>query len=514
MSGVKNITSSKNSHKTSKLINNSTNSSSNTESDDYDLDNIDFKKIIGNCKSKKPRLDRKKVDNKLENMETNDIITSCNSNKTQSDIELKELCAVSVKNRYTVLSELDESSEDEGKFEKVKQRQKKNKKTTSQTVLTQNKNDVEMTETTPKVSKERPPPIHLCSLLTDKLNVLIKNIKNITSEFHIRQNFNQKETIIYFKNMIDYKKFILLKGDELPFYTYTPKSAKKFTYILKGLGSDIEAEEIYNEIVEYNIGIIKVMKMNNTKYPTYMVLLSKYFTILDLAKKIKYLNHTKIYWDLYINKKIAVQCKKCQMWGHVSTNCFMKTSRCVKCGGDHLTHECLELNGIVTEPKCANCAGNHPASSVNCPVYQKLAQKRTQQMQNKQIARTSNMRKFVPAPLPQQNAWASNRVSNSQPDPLPSVGRSEEFPKLPNKSKTYDAPRPNNNNNGNNSSSYMMEDINNLSTIRDTLKEINKLVDLKKLARQVTILHERLKTATTQTERLMAFLAMDEEDNE
>ncbi|GFT76726.1 RNA-directed DNA polymerase from mobile element jockey [Trichonephila clavipes] len=58
------------------------------------------------------------------------------------------------------------------------------------------------------------------------------------------------------------------------------------------------------------------------------------------------------------------QCFRCQGFFHSSRFCT-RTTRCVKCAGNHLAKDCSKP--IDQKPKCCLCEGEHPASFLGCP---------------------------------------------------------------------------------------------------------------------------------------------------
>ena len=57
------------------------------------------------------------------------------------------------------------------------------------------------------------------------------------------------------------------------------------------------------------------------------------------------------------------RCFKCQRFGHGTNTCRQQTGLCSNCGEE--AHE-MPCNRVA---HCANCRGNHPASSINCTYY-------------------------------------------------------------------------------------------------------------------------------------------------
>ena len=81
----------------------------------------------------------------------------------------------------------------------------------------------------------------------------------------------------------------------------------------------------------------------------------------------------------------VLRCFKCGEFGHKSTECKNEET-CSKCKGSHRTSECSSA-----DYKCVNCnkmnldrrmilCVNHPAFSVQCPVYLRLSEKKKKQL--------------------------------------------------------------------------------------------------------------------------------------
>lgn len=101
----------------------------------------------------------------------------------------------------------------------------------------------------------------------------------------------------------------------------------------------------------------------------YLVITDKTPTLKILNGHVKYLQHTRIYWQRYVNNKKLTQCHRCQEWRHATSNC-RAIPACLKCGEEHLTKDCQYPQD--REPKCVNCGNAHPANSTRCPVYLSL----------------------------------------------------------------------------------------------------------------------------------------------
>jgi hypothetical protein len=186
-----------------------------------------------------------------------------------------------------------------------------------------------------------------------KLTTTLRNI--IGSQYTIK--YTKHNTNIYTRNKSDWTKIQeVLKNDNVDFHTYTHKTEK------------------------------------NPRLRAHT---------LDKLEQIKFILNTKVSWQRHINNNIFVQCHRCQRWGHATANCHAR-AKCVKCAGDHLTRDC-QLGNKIT-PKCVNCDGDHTANNIKCPEYQK----KLEADQERRKRNTKN-EKYVPAPLPKENAWEKRK---------------------------------------------------------------------------------------------------------
>ncbi|KAF8672887.1 hypothetical protein AX14_005497 [Amanita brunnescens Koide BX004] len=68
----------------------------------------------------------------------------------------------------------------------------------------------------------------------------------------------------------------------------------------------------------------------------------------------------------------AKQCGICLRWGHSTHHCASKSAWCNVCAGNHetSTHEAaVKTDPRYADIKCANCLGDHLATSRSCPFY-------------------------------------------------------------------------------------------------------------------------------------------------
>ena len=111
-------------------------------------------------------------------------------------------------------------------------------------------------------------------------------------------------------------------------------------------------------------------KDNNNELILYVVYFKpRTITVNELKKDYTNIDHTRVRWDYQKAKTNRVtQCFNCQMFGHGSSRCKVKTF-CAICAGNHKTTDC-HSNSI----KCANCNGSHKAMSHECPSRQKYVE--------------------------------------------------------------------------------------------------------------------------------------------
>lgn len=138
----------------------------------------------------------------------------------------------------------------------------------------------------------------------------------------------------------------------------------------------------------------------------YLIITPAHFKLKDI-QKVRAINHIKMTFERHENKKLIIQCHKCQTWGHATFN-FMLQSRCLKCAGNHFTRKCKPKNQI----KYVKCQKDHPANSVECEKYkvkiEQIQRRRTKKNNNyNNYNNNRNIQQYIPAPLPTVNPWTA-----------------------------------------------------------------------------------------------------------
>ncbi len=150
-----------------------------------------------------------------------------------------------------------------------------------------------------------------------------------------------------------YKDVLATKYKITELTRMTKKSSNEPLRTIKAATSDLNT---YNEII--NEGRIKI-----------------YYSSLKVSK-----------WNFTEN---ADQCFKCLSFGHHSSNCQFKGTRCLRCAGTDHTHNTCS----VTDPshyKCFNCKGQHAACSKSCQMIQDRIEQKNKLI-DKHILRNSGL---------------------------------------------------------------------------------------------------------------------------
>lgn len=383
-------------------------------------------------------------------------------------LNFNEMFAVDVANRYGVLSD--------------PRATKLSDDMDTTPVVSQEDANTDAEETTAKGPK--PPPICFVARVVKSQAIFRQYCDSITKNYYLQ--YSKDRTFLYYRNVSDYKRFIEKYKGRLPFYTYTPRQDKTHAYLIKGLHDDALPEEIMKELRENNLNVINVVKFKNTRYPIFMCVVGKQVSLKDLQEKARYLLRTKVYYENHVNKRELTQCKRCQVWGHATSNCYLGAPRCVKCAGEHNSYECTKSR---EEPaKCRNCEKDHPASSLECEVYLAELEEKRQRTARSRLANSGRRdpppNRYVSAPLPSRNAWTQKREQQVQQPAETNVRggvqprsilAEENFPPLP---RTRDSRQEAASSSGGGG----IAEFGAMAEISQTMSEINQLCDLRWLA--------------------------------
>lgn len=105
--------------------------------------------------------------------------------------------------------------------------------------------------------KVKVPPVVIYSNIDNHSQTMMDLRKELLEDFSLSCKNNR--TIIYTKNMVDYKKVCdKISAAMVSYHTYTPESEKPIRSILKGLASNITEDEVKADLMEKNLRITEV----------------------------------------------------------------------------------------------------------------------------------------------------------------------------------------------------------------------------------------------------------------
>lgn len=178
--------------------------------------------------------------------------------------------------------------------------------------------------------------------------------------------------------------------------------------------------------------------------------------------KIKFVQNTRVKWELYAKKNKITQCNRCQQFGHSQANCN-KEPKCVKCAGKH-TSNCPLPKNTINDVKCENCCENHTANFSQCPVYLEHLEK-SDELKNKNTKKPhKSVNKIIFAEKPYSQVTAGFRQEKQQNSPVYEVKNQE---------------------------------MNEMAQIAQELKEINKICNLGKILHLLREMKKELMQATS-----------------
>lgn len=238
--------------------------------------------------------------------------------------------------------------------------------------------DIENDKITSEV-KTHIPPITILKCKIEEIHEICKLAK--ICDYSIRKiSIGNK---FFCNSKHDFETMCNQLKEKYEFFTYAAKDEKPYKALLFGLDSQDPAI-IKKKLIEKGLQCIDVKIVHKKSQYGNFVIYVVYFkrktiTIKELRQNFSVMDYIKVKWDFQMTKKTRItQCHNCQMYGHGSSRCRVKTF-CAKCAGNHNTTDCKE--SVV---KCANCNGSHKSTDENCPSKtQYLNMKQRQNFTNK-----------------------------------------------------------------------------------------------------------------------------------
>lgn len=326
----------------------------------------------------------------------------------------------------------------------------------------------------------KPPPIVLHYKIESHSNFVQKLQTHVQKGFTIKNTKNN--TNLFIQDADEYRKYLqVLEAEQVNYHTYTEKGNKTHAFILKGIDSNPTPEEIKEYLEEnYKFKVVNVYKLKNTNRDMYLIITDNTIYLKYLIANVKYVCYTKITWERHQNKNKIVQCRRCQQWGHATSNCRAEPI-CTKCSKKHYTKECTLVIKEIPEThkhiKCANCQGSHLAFSRDCPVYKKRVESsKNERRKTTKSNEAEKTPKYVPSTGPTINPWIRE----------PQLRR-----------ESYEMIQTRLHNNKDNQHS--------VQTLISEFNELDKLINIDNMIRLVRELNLTLRTCDNQLDKFLKF---------
>jgi hypothetical protein len=274
-----------------------------------------------------------------------------------------------------------------------------------------------------KVKRERVPTItikwaiprvrsELLLATIDKANFLLKQV--------------DIGTVVKISNLKDYNQFLKRCSERMvPHFTHAVDAKKPLRIVLLGL-PNWTVEEVKTALAEVNITPedIKPMKIRKSRYiehNNFILYFPKGSIAINHLRETKAIDNVIVRWTYYDSKRHGpTQCRRCQMWGHGSSNCHLNPA-CVKCAGAHETSACpVSTNGVKVpdeQLKCANCQQKHSANYGGCISRQNYITSRPKKKAPKKVnirGGQPNFSQRYPAPSQQSQHWPPLQQQHQQ----------------------------------------------------------------------------------------------------
>lgn len=231
--------------------------------------------------------------------------------------------------------------------------------------------------------KERIPNI---TIEGEQVNAIIELIKKTlkTKDFRVKL-ISRKRFVLKMSSAALYKKTLnILKLANVQYFTYTLKSERPVTLLLKGLHPETEVLDIKADIeaADNELRVIKVKNFSTPKSVKGGFKLPMFLIQFQAGTKVQKITAIRgvcnqiVKWEK-MEKQTYLQCHRCQSFGHSAGNCTLQF-RCVKCAGSHEPGQCKITKEVEDKKllKCALCGEQgHPASYRGCKRFLELKEK-------------------------------------------------------------------------------------------------------------------------------------------
>lgn len=289
----------------------------------------------------------------------------------------------------------------------------------------------------PVKKKERIPDIIIQGESVQGVIGLVKRSMK-SSDFKIKI-VNKNRFVLKMGSVALFKKIlVILKAAKIQYYTYSLKSERPITLLLKGLHPDTEILDIKADIeaTDRDLKVIKVKNFTTPKsvkggyrLPMFLVQFES-GTKIAKATAIRGVCNQIVKWSK-MDKQVINQCHRCQGFGHSAANCEL-AFKCVKCAQNHEPGKCSisgDNPGDKAQLRCALCGEQgHPASYRGCKRFLQLKEKfRARNSQIKQVsARGGTITNRVATTFVNKNvSYANALAGHRQNINLPTQGNTQ-----------------------------------------------------------------------------------------
>lgn len=222
-----------------------------------------------------------------------------------------------------------------------------------------------------KTNKVHIPPITILKCKSDQIHDFCRELKIL--------NFSIRKISIGIKLFCNSKEDYDLVCNKLEtkfeFFTYGAKNDKPYKAVLLGLDK-YDPNIIKQKLIDMKLLCLDVKLVTKKGLHSEQAIYIVYFqrksvTIKELRQNYSVIEYIKVKWEFQKTSSSRItQCHNCQMLGHGSSRCRVKTF-CANCAGNHKTSECNSETVM-----CANCKGPHKSSSPTCPNREKFQEMR------------------------------------------------------------------------------------------------------------------------------------------
>lgn len=241
-----------------------------------------------------------------------------------------------------------------------------------------NGEEMEAQPSTPKII--RPPPIFVRNITN--FHLMCSQLDARVGRGKYTCVNRQNDTKIIPDSSDSYRAIIkYLQETGAQHHTYQLKEERALRVVIRHLHHTTPIEAIKEELSELGFIVKNAINVISTRpgrdgpsktpLPMFFIDLEPTANVNEIYE-LTTLYHCKIKVEKPHPRRDIVQCYRCQEYGHTKSFCNYN-SRCVKCGGPHMSSDCPKPR--TTPATCALCNNSHPANYKGCEVYQELKQR-------------------------------------------------------------------------------------------------------------------------------------------